>query len=148
MPAPMMIEIHGAVKSISDWAKFYNRPKSTARRRMKQGMTPLEAFTTKSFNTGYLTVNNERRTIQAWIKRAGISRCTLSWRLAQGWSLEDAVSPPKKRTAKLTAFGVTQSLRAHCRDHNAKYRTVHWRMVEIGLTLEQALTMPVKRGKT
>jgi hypothetical protein len=74
MPAPTMIEIHGAVKSISDWAKFYNRPKSTARHRMKQGMTPLEAFTTKSFSTGYLTVNNERRTIQLYAFMAFGSR--------------------------------------------------------------------------
>lgn len=47
-------------------------------------------------NNHTLTLNGETRTITEWAERSGVGRTTISWRLDQGLSLEEALKPVKK----------------------------------------------------
>lgn len=107
-------------------------------------MDPIEALTTKTFNTTYLVVNGEQRSVRDWAKRAGIAPCSIWWRINHGWTPENAVKPSAKRSDKVTAFGKTQSLSKWAREYGIKYTTLRARITDCGLSVEEALKLRVQ----
>lgn len=101
-----------------------------------------------------VTAFGRTQTLAEWSRETGISQNALHLRLKRGVAHEEAVSQPmrpglpwKARTgAKLTLNGVTQSAKQWALQHG-KSPTHLKRLMDQGLTLEQALARPVREKR-
>lgn len=76
----------------------------------------------------------------------GIKPFQFRHRIAAGWSLSAALNTlPGDYAKRHCVNGKRASLAEHCRDAGLKYATVYGRMRLHGMSLDEALSMPLKR---
>jgi hypothetical protein len=84
----------------------------------------------------------QRATLQA----NGICPLQFRRRIAAGWPLNAAINTvPGDYAKRYCVNGQRASLRQHCADAGLNYWTVYSRLYLYGMTLEEALSKPVKR---
>lgn len=98
-------------------------------------------------NLRYLEHGGERLPMIVWAERVGIGAKSMAERLAQGWSIERAVTQPPTasiRVPKPPKPPRKKSVRAMAAEHGISYCTVNVRMYNLGWSLEKALNTPVQ----
>lgn len=100
----LLIEFNGETLSISEWARKIGLKITTLQRRIAKGWPAEKALTTPKQelderNAKYLTFNGKTMSYTAWSKEMGIGKKILTNRIANGWSVERALTTPViKRT--------------------------------------------------
>ena len=97
-----------------------------------------------------LTLRGETFTAAEWGERTGLGQGVILQRIKNGWSVERALTTPKKfkgtgpRGSEITFRGKTQSLRAWSRETGISRSTLMSRL-DKGMPVEEALTKPPER---
>ena len=142
----------GETKSLAAWVRD---PRcvvapATVSERLSRGWSLEEALTHAPLpypHSQALCAFGETKPMAAWLEdvRCLVGRDAIKYRLAQGWSVEDALATPPgaRRGRRLTAFGLTQSLQAWTQDKRCRVSvaTLTARLTT-GWPLEEALTTP------
>lgn len=145
------IEHQGEVRSLRAWCRYYEVPYHVLSQRLRSGMTFDDALRMPSQEVMMVPYDGETRDLMEWASKTGISYSTLRWRYRQGWSAEQiiglAVRPSHLQKAHvsvhlLSAFGDEKTLSDWCKEYNLHKSVVALRMVERGMTLEEALIAP------
>lgn len=142
-----LMTLHGATRSIADWARIYGRHPTTVRDRLYRGLTLLEALTTPTDNAERITIHGETRTIKNWAKVAKIGCNAIYTRRRRGWTAERMIAPRQAPRYGLTAFGKTQSYSAWAEEYGIHRATLHDRIKRMGIEPEVALLLPVVRTR-
>ena len=149
-----LLTAFGEAKTLRDWLRD---PRCvvvelTLRKRLARSMTPEKALTLPPLpvNTPLLTAFGEAKPLAHWSRdpRCIVSEPTLRLRLAQGMTLEEALTRPRRLPANtqfLTAFGETKPFTQWLRDSRCIVSdpTLRKRLAQ-GMTPEEALTLPRK----
>ena len=102
-------------------------------------------------DTHYITVNGITKTLQEWSDMYGVSPSLINYRLASGWSAEDAVlksvKEMKERIGEITFNGRTMLLTDWARELNIPASTLANRLNSLGWNVEKAMTEPPKNLK-
>jgi hypothetical protein len=122
-----------------------NHPRKQARQRRKEPLLPMG-------DGEKLVAFGEMKTLRQW---AADSRCVVSYlllriRLRRNWALEDAIAQERVviRVVAYEAFGETKTLAKWAKDPRflVPRSTIVYRL-NLGLTLEQALTETLRPGR-
>jgi hypothetical protein len=147
----------GETRSLAAWARHYNISYSALGQRLRDGMPFTEAIDSPIGDVLVITYNGETLNLREWSMRTGISYSTLRWRFRQGWSDERIITGVIRQSHLsevshshfLEAFGKRQTFAQWCKEYHMIRAVVALRMVERGMTLEDALTAPKwKRSKS
>jgi hypothetical protein len=97
---PLQLTINGETKTAYAWAKTAELCYGTVKRRIAAGLTDNDVINTpvgkiKVGRKGaFLTLNNETKSVNDWVKYLGINKTTLCARVKAGWRDSDIVSTP------------------------------------------------------
>lgn len=106
---------------------------------------PIAEQTKNQRRNVFLTHQGQTMLLADWAKKTGIDRRTISHRLKEGWSVEDALSTPigtrNKRYKKITYQGKTQCISSWAREFGLHPDTLRWRLKQ-GWSIQDALITP------
>ncbi len=97
----------------------------------------------KSIN---ITYEGKTQNLSLWAKEIGISYTSLYTRLKKGVSFEDAINKEKYKNRKTAIVweGKEWTLQELANHVGINYQTLCGRLYSYGMTLEEALTKPIK----
>lgn len=140
------LEAFGETKALMDWSRD---PRCQVtyqqlRHRLKV-MTLEEALKAPARGTVLHEAFGEAKTLAEWVAdpRCQVKRQVLDGRLQRGLPLEEALTSIRGRSHAHEAFGERKSLTGWARDPRSKVpvpATLHFRVKEMGVPLEEALT--------
>lgn len=100
------VTIGGETKNITEWARCFDLSRETLKRRVKRGMSLVEAITTPSRSHvakdisrfgRQITIDDETMNIESWCRRLNINHKTYSTRVyTLGWDPVRALTTPTK----------------------------------------------------
>jgi Zn-dependent peptidase ImmA (M78 family) len=138
-------------ESKREMAKHWNINISTLDSRLSRGWDLEKALTYKSKMEEYACIDhlgNEFESETKMCKHYGIDISTFKRRLKSDWDLEKALTTPiaDKSGEKCTDHlgNKFKSKREMCKYYNIPYNTFECRMSRRGMSLEEALTTPIK----
>ena len=89
------------------------------------------------------TINGKTQCLAAWCRDYKQDYGTITHRLKQGMSIEEALNKETKAKAySITINGITKNLKAWCKEYNISEDAVRHRIKDERLSIEQAITMP------
>lgn len=152
----------GKTQSIPAWSKETGIHRRTIGERLYRfGWTVEEALTTVARVP--VEYNGHFKLVSEWAAEFRLEPSTLRRRLDKGMSMEEALKPPRPKKPNgqgrkkggrkgpapmlITAYGKTQELRQWAKQYNMKSTTL-WARLKQGWTIEHALTVEVKTGRT
>lgn len=101
------IEFNGEIKTISEWADFYNIKYSTLQHRVTIEKLSLEEAISKPIkkiikdNPKYITYNNKTQTLIEWSRELNMSYKALQLRIKRDkWSIEKTFTTPIRKVNK------------------------------------------------
>ncbi len=152
---PLIVTAYGESKTLTAWEDDPRCvvPIATLRFRIQNGYEPERALTTpvRSRPPRPYTAWGETKPLYAWVAdaRCVVSQTTLTNRLAEGWTILDALLTPGEElpgnTILLTVFGETKSLSAWSRDARCRVsRGQLMRRLQQQWDGERALTTPAR----
>ncbi len=99
---PTLITVRGVTKPLQQWAAENGLHPQSIRRRLKKRATPAEAVAKVQSRTRLITINGKTRPLAEWLRRYNRSDVTFYWRIARGYSEQDAITTPlQKRSSAL-----------------------------------------------
>lgn len=139
MTTPRFVTFRGETLSVYRMALQYKKCPATVRRRLLDGRSIEYALFGKRDGQASVTIDGVTRTIDGWCKRIGITRKAFYKRRKRG----NVLTAPAQKRKGVTAWGRTQYLREWEVECHIKTATIWHRINKLGMTPEQALTMPV-----
>lgn len=97
-------------------------------------------------DTRFLEYNGKTYTISELAEIVGMNRSTLSTRLFEGLSIEEAISKPIPEKVTITFKGKTKTVPEFAKEYGLTYRQLQKRLHR-GWTVERALTQPLSQQK-
>ena len=142
-------EFTGNLKEI---AKHFNIAYSTLQNRINKGMSIEDAINThikeqkrKECKIETYTVNDFTGNLYQIAKHFNINYQTLSYRLKQGMSIEEAINIPIEET--YTANGFTGNLYQIAKHFDVNYATLYYRINKKKMSIEEAVNIHRKEQK-
>lgn len=138
-----MITHDGQTRCLAEWAELVGMSTNLLYMRLRSGLTFEEAVARPIRMEGKLTAFGLTATLAEHCQKHRKDLNTVRYRLAQGWSPEDALAIPahgRLPTALMvTAFGETKKLTDFCRERGMAVETVRERL-QRGWVPERALS--------
>ena len=152
-PKPVRyVTIEGKRRPLPEWAKHFGISVESVYKRMREGMSEVEALT-KSKDPGgpkrrrEVTINGETRSVSAWARHFGICLHSVYARVHQGMDIATALSAPKTHEMRrpITIDGETRSLSDWAKHFGIAKASIAARMKK-GMSDVEALTRPKTPG--
>ncbi len=138
--------IHGVTRTQRQWCAIYNVNESMCCRRIKKGMTPLEALTTPTYRMRIITIQGVGKTVAEWLDHYGLLRVTYNKRLLSGLPEAEALSTPVRASPVITIGRESKPLAQWLLDYGVSCATYHSRL-GLGWSRTDAITTPVRKKR-
>ena len=140
-----LITYKGETMDVTEWADKVGIPASTLYDRLAYGWTLDEVFSKpiKQCNTEYYLYEDASHTLSEWAQIKDMNYDVLYHRVVdQHMSIEEALTKPVGR-GKVKFNGRWDTIANFAKEYGISVETVRGRMRRQGMTLAQALTIPV-----
>ncbi len=94
------IDFRGERHTIAEWSKILGIPKHIIDTGLRSGKPFSEIIELPHIRRTYITLGGKTLSISAWEREMNLAQKTISRRLKQGWSAEDAILTPSAKKKK------------------------------------------------